>query len=314
MDTFQYLADHSLQPWRSEGTELLQDLAQFVASGLTRGAIYALVGAGFAIIYSASNVINFAQGEFVMLGGMVTAFLTVTMGLLPLYLAIPAAILFTALVGIALYRFAVARIEPSQIATIIIITIGTSILVRGVVEVVLGKREFVFPAFTQTGPLRLFGAAIDVQSLWVLGALAVVAVGLKLFFDHTLYGKAMRAAAQSPVAAQLVGIDVRNVLIASFALSAALGALAGAFVTPITLTRFDVGLMLGLKGFAATMLGGLGSPYGALAGGLVLGLAEALAGGYISSGYQDAVAFVLLLGLLFFRPAGLFGRVKLERV
>jgi branched-chain amino acid transport system permease protein len=293
---------------------LLQDLAQFVASGLTRGAIYALVGAGFAIIYSASNVINFAQGEFVMLGGMVTAFLTVTMGLLPLYLAIPAAILFTVLVGIALYRFAVERIEPSQIATIIIITIGTSILIRGVVEVVLGKREFVFPAFTQTGPLRLFGAAIDVQSLWVLGALAAVALGLKLFFDHTLYGKAMRAAAQSPVAAQLVGIDVRNVLIASFALSAALGALAGAFVTPITLTRFDVGLMLGLKGFAATMLGGLGSPYGALAGGLVLGLAEALAGGYISSGYQDAVAFILLLGFLFFRPAGLFGRVRLERV
>jgi branched-chain amino acid transport system permease protein len=124
----------------------------------------------------------------------------------------------------------------------------------------------------------------------------------------------MRAAAQNPVAAQLVGIDVRNVLVASFALSAALGALAGAFVTPITLTRFDAGLMLGLKGFAATMLGGLGSPYGALAGGLLLGLAEALAGGYISSGYQDAVAFLLILGLLFFRPAGLFGRAKLERV
>ena len=312
MDTFRYLADHHTT--LPEGTELLQDLAQFTASGLTRGAIYALVGAGFAIIYSASNVINFAQGEFVMLGGMVTAFLAVTMGLLPVWLAIPVAILFTVLVGVGLYRLAVAKIEASRIATIIIITIGTSILIRGAVEVALGKREFVYPAFTPSGPLMLFGAAVDVQSLWVLGALAAVAAGLKLFFDHTLYGKAMRAAAQNPVAAQLVGIDVHSVLVASFALSAALGALAGAFVTPITLTRFDVGLMLGLKGFAATMLGGLGSPYGALAGGLLLGLAEALAGGYISSGYQDAVAFVLLLCLLFFRPAGLFGRVKLERV
>jgi branched-chain amino acid transport system permease protein len=294
---------------------MLQDLAQFAASGLTQGAIYALVGAGFAIIYSASNVINFAQGEFVMLGGMLTACLAVTAGLLPLWLAIPAAILLTVLVGVALYRFAVANIEPSQIATIIIITIGSSILIRGVVEVALGKREFVYPAFTQSGPVPLYGnATMDVQSLWVLGALAVVAVGLKLFFDHTLYGKAMRAAAQSPVAAQLVGIDVRSVLVASFALSASLGALAGAFVTPITLTRFDAGLMLGLKGFAATMLGGLGSPYGALAGGLLLGLAEALAGGYISSGYKDAVAFLLILGLLFLRPAGLFGRAKLERV
>lgn len=292
----------------------MQDLAQFVASGLTRGAIYALVGAGFAIIYSASNVINFAQGEFVMLGGMVTAYLVVTTGLLPLAVAVPLAILVTVLVGVALYRFAVAQVEPSRLATIIIITIGSSILIRGVVEVVLGKREFVYPAFTDSGPIHLFGAAVDVQSLWVLGTLVLVAIGLKLFFDHTLFGKAMRATAQSPVAAQLVGIDVRTVLVASFALSAALGALAGALVTPITLTRFDVGLMLGLKGFAATMLGGLGSAYGALAGGLMLGLAEALAGGYVSSGYQDAVAFLLILGLLVLRPAGLFGRVKLERV
>jgi branched-chain amino acid transport system permease protein len=311
---FRLFADRRLRPQYLPEEALLQDLAQFIASGLTRGAIYALAGAGFAIIYGASNVINFAQGEFVMLGGMVTAFLTVTTGLLPLYLAIPAAILLTAVVGIALYRFAVAKIEPSRIATIIIITIGSSILIRGVVEVALGKREFVYPAFTPAEPVTLFGAAIDVQTLWVLGALVVVAVGLKVFFDHTLYGKAMRAAAQNPVAAQLVGIDVHGVLVASFALSAALGALAGAFVTPITLTRFDVGVMLGLKGFAATMLGGLGSPFGALAGGLLLGLAEALAGGYISSGYQDAVAFLLILGLIFFRPAGLLGRMKLERV
>lgn len=292
----------------------MQDLAQFVASGLTRGAIYALVGAGFAIIYSASNVINFAQGEFVMLGGMLTAYLVVTTGLLPLWLAVPLAILATMLVGVALYRFAVAQVDPSRLATIIIITIGSSILIRGVVEVVLGKREFVYPPFSAIGSVEVLGAAVDVQSLWVLGALALVAIGLKLFFDHTLFGKAMRAASQSTTAAQLVGIDVTKVLVASFALSAALGALAGALVTPITLTRFDVGLMLGLKGFAATMLGGLGSPYGALAGGLLLGLAEALAGGYISSGYQDAVAFLLILALLILRPAGLFGRVKLERV
>jgi branched-chain amino acid transport system permease protein len=293
---------------------LLVDFAQFVASGLTRGSIYALVGVGFAIIYNASNIINFAQGEFVMLGGMLTAFLFATTGLLPIWLAVPAAIIVATMSGVAFYRFAIEPARQAGLATLIIITIGGSVLLRGIVEVTLGKRDFVFPAFSGDSYVQVFGASIASQSLWVLGTLALVAALLWGFFERTIFGKAIRATAQSPLAAQLVGIETRHVLLASFGLAAALGALAGVLTTPITLTRYDIGIMLGLKGFAATMLGGLGNPFGALAGGLTLGLVESFTGGYVSSGYQDAVAFLLILTVLLVRPGGLFGRVAMERV
>jgi branched-chain amino acid transport system permease protein len=293
---------------------MLADFAQFIASGLTRGSIYALVGVGFAIIYNASNIINFAQGEFVMLGGMLTAFLFATTGLLPIWLAVPTAIIVATMAGVAFYRLAIEPARQASLATLIIITIGGSVLLRGIVEVTLGKRDFVFPAFSGESNIHVFGASIASQSLWVLGTLALVAALLWWFFERTTFGKAMRATAQSPLAAQLVGIETRHVLLASFGLAAALGALAGVLTTPITLTRYDIGIMLGLKGFAATMLGGLGNPFGALAGGLALGLVEAFTGGYVSSGYQDAVAFLLILTVLLVRPGGLFGRVAMERV
>jgi branched-chain amino acid transport system permease protein len=293
---------------------MLADFAQFIASGLTRGSIYALVGVGFAIIYNASNIINFAQGEFVMLGGMLTAFLFTTTGLLPIWLAVPSAIIVATMTGVAFYRFAIEPSQRASLATLIIITIGGSVLLRGIVEVALGKREFVFPAFSGESSIQVLGASIASQSLWVLGTLGIVAGLLWWFFEKTLFGKAMRATAQSPLAAQLVGIETRHVLLVSFGLAAALGALGGVLTTPITLTRYDIGIMLGLKGFAATMLGGLGNPFGALAGGLVLDLVEAFTGGYISSGYQDAVAFILILTVLMVRPGGLFGRVAVDRV
>ena len=296
----------------------MEEFLQFLFSGLTRGSIYALVGIGFAMIYNASNVINFAQGEFVMLGGMVTVFLALTAGIMPLVVAVPAAIACTALVGLALQKFAVEPAQSRQggasVVTIIIITIGASIFIRGVVEVLLGKRDFVLPSFSGNEPIAVFGATLAPQSLWILGVLAVVVAALKWFFDRTRLGKAMLATSHNRLAAQLVGIDVRMMLLVSFGVSAALGALAGILTAPITLTRYDVGIMLGLKGFAAAILGGIGNPFGAVAGGLTLGIAEAMAGGYISSAYQDAVAFVIILAVLSFRPTGLFGGPGVERV
>jgi branched-chain amino acid transport system permease protein len=296
----------------------VDEFLQFLFSGLTRGSIYALVGIGFAMIYNASHVINFAQGEFVMLGGMVTVYLALTAGIMPVVVAIPVAIAVTALVGLGLQKFA---IEPAQsrpggasVVTIIIITIGASIFVRGVVEVSLGKRDFVLPSFSGNEPIDVFGATLTPQSLWIFGVLAVVVTALKWFFDRTRLGKAMLATSHNRLAAQLVGIDVRTTLLVSFGVAAALGALAGVLTAPITLTRYDVGIMLGLKGFAAAILGGIGNPFGAVAGGLTLGIAEAMAGGYVSSAYQDAVAFVIILAVLFFRPTGLFGGPGVERV
>lgn len=295
------------------GERTLAQFLQFLFSGITVGAIYALVGLGFAIIYNASHVINFAQGEFVMLGGMGTVFLMADAGL-PLIVAAPLAVCIVVAVGFVLEKFAVEPARNAGVVTLIIITIGASILIRGVVEVFLGKDFHRLPAFSGDEPIMIGGAVLQPQSLWVIGALVLVVAALKWFFDHTRLGKAILAASHNPLAAQLVGIEVRTVLLASFGLAAGLGALAGILTAPITLTKYDIGIMLGLKGFAAAILGGLGSGFGAVAGGLALGIIEAMAAGYLSSAYKDAVAFVIILGVLFFLPSGLFGTRTSERV
>jgi len=287
-------------------------LAQFLLGGLTVGAIYALVALGFAIIYNASHVINFAQGEFVMIGGMATVAL-VNSGL-PLWLAIPAAVLAAAGIGVALEKFAVEPARGASVVTLIIITIGASILLRGLATLVWDKKLHALPPFSGDQPIAIAGATLLPQSLWVLGVSLVIVLLLGWFFNRTLLGKAMLASSHNRLAARLCGINVRSVLMLSFGLSAALGAIAGILVAPITLTAWDVGVMLGLKGFAAAILGGLGSGPGAVVGGLLLGVLESLGAGYISSAYKDAIAFVIILLVLFFLPSGLFGRKSAERV
>ena len=288
---------------------------QFVAGGLTAGAIYALVALGFSIVYNASHAINFAQGEFVMVGGMCAVSL-VGIGL-PLAAALPLAIGGAALVGLLVQRLA---LEPAQaggradVVTLIIITIGVGLFLRGLAQVLWDKGIHPLPAFTGSAPIAIGGASVLPQSLWVLGGTALAVLALGWFFGRTLYGKAMRATAFNPLAAQLMGISTRGVMRVSFLLAAALGALGGVLTAPITFTSYDVGVMLGLKGFAAAMLGGLGSFGGAVAGGLMLGLLESLGAGFVSSAYKDAIAFVVILGVLFFMPGGLVGARRSERV
>ncbi len=290
----------------------MADLFQFIVSGLTVGAIYALLALGFTIIYNASGVVNFAQGEFVMLGGMITVFGIA--GGLPMPLAIVLAVLLTTLVGIALNKFAIEPARGAPVVSIIIITIGASIFIQGVTQIVFDRSIHRFPAFSGDIPFNIAGVTILPQSLWVLGGASAIFVGLWLFFTRTLTGKAVLATSNNRLAAQLVGINVRYVMTLSFGVSAAIGAVGGVLVTPITLVSFDVGVALALKGFAAAMLGGLGNPVGALVGGLLLGLLEALTAGYLSSQYRDAVAFVVLIAVLFAMPQGLFGRKSTERV
>ena len=287
-------------------------LLQFLFAGLTAGAIYALVALGFSIIYNSSQVINFAQGEFVMIGGMATVSL-LHLGL-PLPLAALAAVAVTTLVALALDKLAVERARGASVVTLIIITIGASILLRGLASLVWDKNIHALPAFSGDKPIALGGATLLPQSLWVLGVSLAVLAALWWFFNRTLYGKAMLATSHNRLAAQLAGISVRRVLLVSFGLSGALGALAGILIAPITFTAWDVGVMLGLKGFAAAILGGLGSGPGAVLGGLLLGLTEALAAGYVSSAYKDVIAFVIILAVLVLMPGGLLGRRAAERV
>jgi branched-chain amino acid transport system permease protein len=290
----------------------MPEFLQFFFSGLTIGAIYALVALGFTLIYNASDVINFAQGEFVMIGGMVT-FFAIAAGV-PLPVAALCALVVAIAVGILLHVLAIEPAKGASPVTLIIITIGASILLRGIASVVFDKNFHSYPAFAGTEPIRIGGATVLPQSTLVLLGTLLIVLGLWFIMHRTLIGKGMVATAANRLAARLVGINTAVIVGVSFALSAAIGAIGGILVTPITLTNYDVGTLLALKGFAAAMLGGMGHPFGAVVGGLVVGLLETFGAGYISSAYKDAIAFLVILGVLFVMPQGLFGRAGIERV
>ncbi len=291
---------------------MLSQFLQFMFSGVTVGATYALAALGFTLIYNASNVINFAQGEFIMLGGMLTVFFLKTG--LPMPVALALAVAIPAAVGILVEKLAIEPAKGAEVVGLIIITIGASLVLRGLVQIWLGKGAATFPAFSGDTPIAVGGAALAPQTLWVLGTTAAMVVALWLFFNRTLAGKAILATSFDPLAAQLVGINTQWVLLVSFALSAAIGAIGGILLTPITMTSYDVGIMLGLKGFVAAVVGGLGNGLGAVVGGLMVGIIEALSAGYISSAYKDAAPFLLIFIVLFFLPRGLFGAKATERV
>jgi branched-chain amino acid transport system permease protein len=287
-------------------------ILQYVAAGLTAGSIYALVALGFSIVFNASKVINFAQGEFVMIGGMAAASLSAAEA--PLVVAIPVAIVVAAAIGLVLEKLTIERAGRADVTTLIIITIGASIFLRGIAQLVWGKGIRSLPPLTGDRPIEIGGATVLPQSLWVLGATLVIVAALSWFFGRTRLGRAMLATSHNRLAAQLVGIDVRLVLFASFGLAAGLGAVAGVLIAPIAFTSYDAGVMLGLKGFAAAILGGLGNFHAAIAGGLALGLLESLGAGLVSSAYKDAISFVVILAVLFVRPDGLFGVLRSDRV
>ncbi|MDF2688502.1 MAG: transporter permease [Microvirga sp.] len=290
----------------------MAEFLQFLISGLTVGAVYALVALGFTLIYNASGVVNFAQGEFVMLGGMVTVFASAAG--VPLVLAAFIAVVVAIVIGLLLHRLAIEPARGASAVTLIIITIGASILFRGIAAIIFDKQFHKLPGFTGEMPINILGAAVQPQSFWVLGGAAVVVVALYVFLEHTILGKAVLATAANRLAARLVGINTTTIMAIAFGGSAAIGAIAGILVTPITLTSYDVGTLLALKGFAAAMLGGMGNPVGAVIGGLLLGLLEAFGAGYLSSTYKDAFAFLVILIVLFVAPQGLFGRRVVERV
>jgi len=291
---------------------MLATFLQFLFSGITVGAIYALVALGFTVIYNSSHVINFAQGEFVMIGGMATVFLMAAG--LPLPLAILLAVVVAVIVGVALEKLAIQPARGADIVSLIIITIGASIFLRGAAQVIWDRNYHALPSFSGDEPLHIGGASLQPQSLWVLCGTALILFLVAWFFNRTLVGKGMLATSHNRLAARLVGINTRTVMMLSFGLAALIGALGGILVAPISQTYYDVGVMLGLKGFSAAILGGLGSGLGAVIGGLLLGVMEAMAAGYLSSSYKDAVAFVIILMVLFFIPSGLFGKGGTERV
>jgi branched-chain amino acid transport system permease protein len=287
-------------------------LIQYLITGLTVGSIYAMVAIGFNIIYNVTEIINFAQGEFVMLGGLIMVFLHVAAGL-PLLAAFPLTIILVTLTGMLLDRLAISPIRQPSVLTLIIATIAASIIIKGIAMFIWGKDPFDLPAFSGRNPIHFMGAVIQPQYFWVGGFLIIIVILLTFFFEKTIIGKAMSACAENPDAASLVGINVKHMILLSFSLSAAIGAVAGITVTPISLMEYDRGAMLAIKGFGAVVLGGLGSFPGAILGGLILGTIESFGAGLIHSGYKDAFALMVLLAVLFIRPSGLLGSVEVSK-
>jgi branched-chain amino acid transport system permease protein len=277
-------------------------LAQYLASGLVVGGVYALIGLGFVIVYRVTRIINFAQGEFVMLGALLTA--TGRHLGLPTAAAFALAVAAVALVGGLLERVGVHPVRRAPPMAALIVTIGASIAIRGAALAVWGTDPYALDPFSTGPPLRVLGASVVRQGFWVLAVAGVVFAGLWLFFTRTYAGTAVTACAVNPRGARLMGIRVERMWLLSFGLSGALGATAGAVIAPITYATYDMGLMLGLKGFVAAVLGGLVSPPGAIVGGFLLGLLESLSAGLLSSGYKDAVAFVVLILLLLAQLGG----------
>lgn len=279
---------------------------QYIAAGLTYGFIYAIVAIGFNIIYNTTGIINFAQGEFVMLGSMTAITLNAFM---PLSVAILLSVLITMVIGAIVEMLFFRWLESPTVLRMIIITIGLSIIIREIALAIWGENVRALPYFTgnEVTSVSILGAHISPQVLWVVGICTVVVVALQLFFKFTRYGRQMRACAANRDAARLCGINAKNMVTLSFVLSAGIGALAGCVVSPITYSQYNMGVPLAIKGFTVAILGGLGNSMAAVAGGLVLGILEAFSVWIMPSAYKDAISIAILLLILFFRPGGLFG-------
>lgn len=284
-----------------------EDLLQFIFAGLTNGAIYALIALGFGVVHNTMGIVNFVQVDFVSLGGMLLYSALFTAGL-AMPLALPAAIVGVTLVAMLVERLSIRPSRSDNHLVLIFLTIGISIVLRGVMVLIWGKTRMAVPPLSGEQPLHLLGATILPQTVWILVLTTLAIVALMVFFRRTSLGLAMRAVASNPQAAAVVGLPIGRIRAATFGLAGALGGLAGVLVTPITTLSHDVGVLLGLKGFAAAILGGFGSFPGAILGGMMLGLLESLSAAYLSSAYKDVIAFLVLLAVLFVRPKGMLGR------
>lgn len=289
------------------------DLLQFIFMGLQRGSIYAMVAMGFNMIYNSTGIINLAQGEFVVLGGLMMVSLTMNLNL-SVPLAFIITVIFVTVVGILMERFTINPVKPPTVMRLIIITVAVSILLKGSAMCFWGKESHYMKHFSGTEPFEIMGATILPQTLWIFSILVLIVVWFIYFFNFTMTGKSMRACSINRDASRLAGINDRRMVMLSFALSAGIGAIAGIIVTPIIQMDYSRGALLGIKGFGAAVVGGLGNSIGAVVAGLLVGILEALGGGYISSHYMDAFALLILLIVLFIRPSGIFGSREASRL
>ncbi len=285
---------------------MIESIWQYILAGVVVGAIYALIAAGFVLIYQVTGLINFAQGEFAMIGAMTAASLA-TAGM-PVFEAAAIAVAAAALTGALCYVLAIRPARAATGVTLIFITLGLDVALRGLGLFVWGTNPLSLDPFTGGNAITVFGGKLPPQAMWVLLTDVAVFGALYLFFRHTYAGTAVRAAVANPPIASTFGIPLRTFAFWSFVVAAAIGGLGGVVIAPITSATYDMGLTFGLAGFVAAVLGGLESLPGALLGGFVLGIVTKVAGGLFSTGWEEAVGFVILVLVLVLRPQGLLGR------
>ena len=286
----------------------ITELAQSLVNGVGIGLVYGLIAIGFCVIYNASGIVNFAQGVFVMLGGMFTHALLTRLGL-PIAIAALISIVLVALVGMLVQILIISPMwkRNAPLFAIILATLAVQLLIEQIVILTMGDQPRTYPEFSLGGPLMLGPIAIDYQLFWILGCGALMVILLTLFFNKTRAGRALRACSQNREAAALLGIPVGAMLMLSFALSAALGAAAGILITPTQYTAYSVDGPFGINGFIAAIIGGFGSAPAALVGGVLLGVVQSGAIVVFGAGYKNVVALTILLIVLLFFPRGLFG-------
>lgn len=283
-----------------------QYLAVFIAKGIVIGSIYALIALGFNVIYSTTGVINFAQGEFVMIGGMTAAWAYLVLHL-PLPLAILLGIVVAAIVGLLSYFIGLRPARGASPVTYIIITIALSIVLKSAASFIWGTDPLTLPKIVD-GNLSLIGkGSVEKHELLIIPLAAVCMLLLVIFFKKTRAGLNMRACSESKEGARLCGISVSKASAGSFALGAALAGVGGVMITPLFSMSFEGGTLIGLKGFSAAILGGLGNPVACVIGGLLIGVIEQFIC-YFSSEFKDILALVIVVGLLLVKPRGILSR------
>lgn len=279
---------------------------QLLVAGVTQGAIFGLIGLGFVTIYRTSRVVNMAQGSFVMLGALITYSFLNELGW-PYWLSGLVSIVGVVVLATAMYQFVLKPVMEVSLVAMILATIGMSILFENLALLRWGGYGKGLPPYTGDTSLWIGGVAIPPQTLWIVGVTAIVFVALHVLGNYTLLGKQMTATATRPLAAKLCGISTGKMVLTAFAISAAIGALGGISIASYLPVAFVSGGIFGLNGFIAAILGGWGSSAGAVIGGLSLGVLQSLATGLMPAGYKDAVAFVVLLLILYLRPSGILG-------
>jgi len=277
---------------------------QQLLNGLTMGSIYALLAIGVTMIFKAMGMLNVAHGDTIM----VATFIALTLYNIgaPLWIAIAGTIVLTAILGLCLEKYIYRKLEFGSFVNLLIATLGVSFTLRNSSIVLWGAEPQLFPPIFSTVPIDINGLLILPQSIGIIVISILAVVLLQVFFYKTKMGKSMRAAATDAEAASMLGINVSQTRFLTFGISAGFAAVAGVLLAPMFYATVDMGVMVGLKAFAAAILGSFGSVRGAMAGGIILGVVEALSSGYISSAYRDVIAFCVLFFILYFKPTGLF--------